>query len=155
VLGTSFNVMAYEGAKEISVAVKTGRVSVSKKAGSSKAVTPVSEEVILTPNQEVVYNTSLEYFAQKLVAKPEIIAEKPTLFETEYDGVPVVKIFSALEQNYGIDIEYDEETLSSCLLTTSMAEEGLYERVQIICKAIGAQYEIQDTQIVIKSKGCL
>jgi transmembrane sensor len=155
VLGTSFNVMAYEGAKEISVAVKTGKVSVTKNTGPTKIVRALQEEVILTPNQEVVYNTSQDYFSKKLVAKPEIIIEKPTLFETEYDGVPVVNILAALEQNYGVDIEYDEETLSSCLLTTSMAEEGLYERVQIICRAIGAQYEIQDTQIVIKSQGCL
>jgi transmembrane sensor len=155
VLGTSFNVMAYEGAKEISVAVKTGKVSVTKNTSPTKIVRTLQEEVILTPNQEVVYNTSQDYFSKKLVAKPLIIVEKPTLFETQYDGVPVVNILTALEQNYGIEIEYDEDILSSCLLTTSMAEEGLYERVKIICRAIGAQYEIKDTQIVIKSQGCL
>jgi transmembrane sensor len=154
VLGTSFNVMAYEGAKEISVAVKTGKVSVFAHGGV-ETIRKGKDEVILTPNQEVVYNTTDEHFSKKLVAKPQIIVEKPTLFETLYDGVPVVKILAALEQNYGIDIQYDETILSSCLLTTSMAEEGLYERVEIICKAIGAQYEIQDTQIVIKSSGCL
>ncbi len=153
VLGTSFNVMAYEGAKEISVAVKTGKVSVVK---SKDEVTnrPQLSEVILTPNQEVVYNTSQEYFSKKLVDEPQIILEKPTLFETQYDGAPVIKILEVLEQNYGIDIQYDEQALSNCILTTSMAEEGLYERVEIICKAIGAQFEIEDTRIVIKSNGC-
>lgn len=153
VLGTSFNVIAYEGAKEISVAVKTGKVSVAK---SKRIVNqePASDEVILTPNQEVIYNTAQEYFSKKLVDAPQIILEKPTLFATQYDGAPVVKILSVLEQNYGIDIQYDEEALSNCILTTSMAEEGLYERIQIICKAIGAQYEINDTRITIKSRGC-
>lgn len=155
VLGTSFNVVAYEGAKEVSVAVKTGRVSVvkSKKEIRSKEVA-IEEEVILTPNQEVVYNTDQELFSRKLVAVPRIILEKPTLFKTQYDGAPVVKILSVLEENYGIDIQYDEEALSSCVLTTSMAEEGLYERIEIICKAIGAEFTIEDTAIIIKSNGC-
>ena len=153
VLGTSFNVVAYEGAREASVAVKTGKVSVVK---SNPVVTREREveEVILTPNQEVVYNTAENLFSKKLVAEPAVILEKPTLFETQYDGAPVVNILSVLEQNYGIDIEYDEEVLSNCILTTSMAEEGLYERIQIICKAIGAEYEINNASILIKSKGC-
>jgi hypothetical protein len=153
VLGTSFNVMAYEGAKEISVAVKTGKVSVAKSKG---IITPEpdEDEVILTPNQEVVYNTAEDMFSKKLVAKPELVLQKPTLFETQYDGAPVVKILSVLEENYGINIHYDEEVLSNCILTTSMAEEGLYERIQIICKAIGAEYEINNASIIIKSNGC-
>lgn len=155
VLGTSFNVVAYEGAKEISVAVKTGKVSVYAKTKSGDANPQAnSEEVILTPNQEVIYDTSKDYFSKKLVAEPEIISAKPTLFETKYDGVPVAKILDVLEQNYGIKIQYDKKALSGCTLTTSMAEEGLYERIKIICKAIGAQYEITDTMVVIKSKGC-
>lgn len=153
VLGTSFNVMAYEGANEISVAVKTGKVSVVKSKGEM-ASQPNLSEVILTPNQEVIYNTTREYFSKKLVAEPQIILEKPTLFETQYDGAPVIKILEVLEQNYGIDIQYDEQALSNCILTTSMAEEGLYERIEIICKAIGAQFELDDTRIVIKSNGC-
>jgi hypothetical protein len=155
VLGTSFNVSAYEGAKEISVAVRTGKVSVFANTEGAETLRAIKQAVILTPNQEVVYNTTDDQFLKKLVAKPQIIVEKPTLFETQYDGVPVVNILAALEQNYGIDILFDETTLSSCLLTTSLAEEGLYERIEIICKAIGAQYEIQDSQIVITSDGCL
>jgi ferric-dicitrate binding protein FerR (iron transport regulator) len=155
VLGTSFNVMAYDGAQEISVAVKTGKVSVSAKA---KTKIPhqkrKEEEVILTPNQEAVYNTTEESFSKKLVDQPQIVLEKPTLFETQYDGAPVVKILDVLEKNYGIDIEFNEEALANCILTTSMAEEGLYERIEIICKAIGAQYQINDTNIVIESSGC-
>lgn len=153
VLGTSFNVVAYEGAEEASVAVRTGKVSVAK----SKQVVdpePDDEEVILTPNQEVVYNFAEDMFSKKLVSEPEVILAKPTLFETQYDGAPVGKILSVLEQNYGIDIQYDEEMLSNCILTTSMAEEGLYERIQIICRAIGAEYEINNANIIIKSNGC-
>lgn len=155
VLGTSFNVMAYEGAKEISVAVKTGKVSVyAKTKNTVTSQLKEDEEVILTPNQEAVYNTTNESFSKKLVSRPQIILEKPTLFETQYDGAPVVKILKELEKNYGVSIQYDEQLLGGCTLTTSMAEEGLYERIEIICKAIGATHELVGTNIVITTKGC-
>jgi transmembrane sensor len=155
VLGTSFNVVAYEGSKEVSVTVKTGKVSVYARTNDAvEDELQGNEEVILTPNQEVIYNTTKENFSKRLAAQPQIILEKPTLFETQYDGAPVVKILNVLEENYGIDIKFDEQALSNCILTTSMSEEGLYERIEIICKAIGADYEITDTEIFIHSTGC-
>jgi len=156
VLGTSFNVRAYEGAKEITIAVKTGKVSVYAKEDNvdAKKSAP-KKEIILTPNQEVVYNTVNENFSRKIVDDPQIILEKPTLFAMEYDATPVSKIFEVMEENYGIDIVYDEATLSACSLTTSMSEEGLFERIEIICQAIGARYEMIDGRILISSNGCL
>lgn len=152
VLGTSFNVKAYSGAKEISVAVKTGKVSVYAKRAEPDATR--KKEIILTPNQEVVYNRAGENFERKIVEEPRIILENPTLFKARYDAAPVDKIFEELEVNYGIDIVFDEELLSACRLTTSMDEEGLYERIMIICQAIGATYSIEDGMIWISSSGC-
>ena len=156
VLGTSFNVRAYQGAKEISVAVKTGKVSVYAKGDevdSQKNAT--KKEIILTPNQEVVYNTVDENFSRKIVDDPQIILDNPTLFAMEYDGTPVVMIFQVMEENYGIDIVYNEESLALCSLTTSMSEEGLFERIEIICEAIGARYEMVDGKIIVSGNGCL
>jgi hypothetical protein len=76
------------------------------------------------------------------------------LFKARYDAAPVDKIFEELSINYGIDIVFDEELLSACRLTTSMDEEGLYERIMIICQAIGAKYSIDDGMIWISSNGC-
>jgi transmembrane sensor len=150
VLGTSFTIKAYKGAKQTTVAVKTGKVSVS----TNPKVIQHDQEVILTPNQEAVYNSEIMRVTKKLVDDPKIVLEKPTLFEMKYDGTPVTKIFEVLEANYGVDILYDPDILSNCILTTSMSDEGLYQRIEIICKAIGAEYKVQDAAITIISKGC-
>jgi ferric-dicitrate binding protein FerR (iron transport regulator) len=157
VLGTSFNVKAYENEEEITVAVKTGKVMVSSKVKSSPnpQSAKTNDEIILTPNQEVVYSTISENFLKKLAEKPVIILAQPTLFEMSYDGTPVTKIFEVLEENYGIEIKYDQDILNGCSLTTTMAEEGFFERIEIICKAIDAQYEIIDSKVVVTSDGCL
>jgi len=149
VLGTSFTVNAYE-AQNITVVVKTGRVSVYRMDEPEET----KGEVILTPNQQAVYNRALDRVSKELVSKPEIIQKNSKVLLMEYEGAPVVSIFQALEQMYGVDIQYDDEILSNCTLTTSLQEEGLFERVKVICEAIGARYEVQGTSIIISSEGC-
>lgn len=152
VLGTSFNIIAYENDSEVKVAVRTGRVSVTRPANNASHGT--TNEVILTPNQQVVYNTLKENFSKQIVPSPRIILEKPTLIRMKYEAAPVDKIFKVLEENYGIDIVFDPLVLSSCTLTTTMEEEGFYERIEVICQAIGATFEVQDARVLIKSAGC-
>jgi transmembrane sensor len=155
VLGTSFNIKAYPDEKEITVAVRSGRVSVyANSLKPANAVAPTSKEVILTPNQQVVYNRIDERVSKQLVKHPEVVLPQSTLFTMHYDGSPVTKIFKVLEENYGVEISYDEEVLRNCVLTTTMSDEGLYERIEVICKAIGAHYTVEDAVIYIKSNGC-
>lgn len=157
VLGTSFNIRAYEDDGEITVAVKTGKVSVcaNKAKVSSDKPDRDSKEVILTPNQQIVYHRISEEVFKELVEKPEIILPNSNLFRMQFENVEVAKILAVLERNYGIDIRFDEGMLKDCKLTTSMSDEGLYERIEVICKAIGASYRIdEDAVITIISNGC-
>lgn len=151
VLGTSFTIKARELDKQITVAVKTGKVSVFT---NPEIKQDHSSEVILTPNQEAVYDRKDIVVTKKLVEKPEVILEKPTIFKMKYDETPVSEIFAALEKNYGVDIQYDEMLLSNCVLTTTMSDEGLFERIQVICKAIGATYSVDNAVIKIDGNGC-
>jgi hypothetical protein len=89
-----------------------------------------------------------------LAPRKQATLEKPTAFTMEYDGAPVKKIFDVLETKYDVDIVYDETNFASCVLTTSMTNESLYERLEIICKAINARYEIKESTIVITGNGC-
>jgi transmembrane sensor len=153
VLGTSFTVKAYEGSKDITVTVKTGCVSVSK--NSLEAAKNNTREVILIPNQQAVYDRQKDQVVRQLVDRPAIIKSLDEQMAMNYDGVEVVKIFDALEELYGVDISFDEELLKNCVLTTTMKDEGLFERIKVICEAIGARYEVQETRILITSEGCI
>lgn len=150
VLGTSFTITARESDKQITVAVKTGKVSVFTNRVKNKQ----SSEVILTPNQQAVYDRSEIVVTKELVEKPQVILEKPTIFMMKYNETPVSEIFAALEKNYGVQIEYNESVLRNCVLTTTMSEEGLFERIQVICKAIGATYSVDNAVIKIDGKRC-
>jgi transmembrane sensor len=153
VLGTSFTIKAYDSESEIIVAVKTGKVSVSPNPVKQRRNSSM-RDVILTPNQQVVYNRDAEVVSREIVPQPAIVAKKDDFFRMQFDGQPVSRIFDLLEENYGIDIQYDAEKLNGCVLTTSMEEEGFYERINVICKAINAQYTTTDAVIIIRSEGC-
>lgn len=155
VLGTSFRISAFENSKKIVVAVKTGKVSVYQNPEKEEPGHPKLKDVILTPNQQLVYNRSEIILHKEIVPVPAVIAkDSSAYFSMQFDGMPVTEIFQVLEQNYGIDIEYDEETLANCVLTTKMTEEGFRERIDVICKAINATYSVNDAVIKIESKGC-
>src|SRR6478736_2627454 len=146
VLGTSFTIKAYNDMKEISVAVRTGKVMVYHPKNLEK-------QVFLTPNQEVVYDTESQETSVGLVEKPQIVEVVPSL-KMSYTNAPVVEIVEAIEKAYGIDIQFNKETLEKCTITTVLDNEDLYERIQVICHALGARYSVENMAIIIESKGC-
>ncbi|GLU53327.1 iron dicitrate transporter FecR [Dyadobacter frigoris] len=157
VLGTSFRIKAYKTSKEITVEVKTGRVSVFAQSDpdiKEKTANHELEGIVLSPNQKIIYARDQVRMVKTLVEKPEIIIPKAQIPQFIFEDVPVTDVFDSIAKTYGIDILYDEELLEGCPLTAILDNQTLHEKLTIICKAIEANYEILDGQIVIHGKGC-
>jgi len=71
-----------------------------------------------------------------------------------YEDISLVKVFTQFSKIYGVNIVYDNELLKKCTVTADLRNESFYKQLELICKAVGAQYEIIDGQVVIQSKGC-
>ena len=153
VLGTSFSVTAYAQNKQVTVAVKTGKVSVSPRTKLARDQGQVLE-VIITPNQQIVFDKEAKKLDRMIVAKPEPVLPAEEVRKMRFESAPVTEIFTAIEEVYGVDLVFDEERFSSCMLTSVISDGDLYNRLEIICKAIGARYSLQETQIVIEGNGC-
>jgi transmembrane sensor len=157
VLGTSFSVRAYDKDKEVTVEVKSGKVSVFAQSDANSKEKATNRElagVVLTPNQKIVYAREEVRMAKLLVEAPIIIAPEKVKTVFEFEDTPVSEILRSLEKAYSIDIVFDEELLSNCPLTASLTDLQLFDKLNIICKGVEARYEILDGQIVIYSKGC-
>ena len=89
-----------------------------------------------------------------LVRVPEIIKPAAEIKRMRFEEASVSEIFTALEEIYGVDIVFDEKLLAACALTTSISDGTIYNRLDIICKAIGATYTVEETQIVVSGLGC-
>lgn len=157
VLGTSFNVRAYAKDKEVVVAVKTGKVMVfpiSELKKSEKNSSYQVHSLYLTPNQQATFEREAEKFNKALVEKPTIITKPIETPNFTFENTPIAEVFQRLKTAYGVDIIYDAEVMKNCSVTAPLGDESLFTKLTIICKTIGARYEIVETEIVVSSRGC-
>jgi transmembrane sensor len=151
VLGTSFKVATDKESGDITVLVTTGKVAVTKKTA------PLPQPLILTTNQIAFYKGHsrdlVQHQAEKKDLAPDLIPAAPAV-SFNFDETPVEEIFQTLENAYGIPFHYDKATFSHCVLTTSLTDESLEEKIRIICEAIGATYELREDGIFLEGKPC-
>jgi ferric-dicitrate binding protein FerR (iron transport regulator) len=160
VLGTSFNIRAFPEDKNVEVKVRTGRVSVAvaQKISNQQSIsTREVEGIVLLPNQQAVLSRQEIRLVKSLVENPTLlstITPTPMRHSFVFEAAQASDVFNMIEQAYGIDIVFDEEVFSKCQFTANLTDESLYEKLDIICKSIEANYQILDAQIIISGKGC-
>ncbi len=147
VVGTSFLVSSVNG--KSSVEVRSGKVMVRPLVGDNR------EELALTPNQVVTYSVHVKQLTRGLSADPEIL-ETVDVPQTafEFENTPVDKVFDKLTGAYGIPVRFDPEVLKGCSLTVKMGGEPFYDKLNIICRTIGADFFVADGEVVITGEGC-
>lgn len=155
VLGTSFLVRSFKQDSVIKVSVNSGKVSVflqegPKEEGKGKEL----EGIILTPNQELVYQKSKHRFKRVLKGNPQMIVPDVEDNNLVYEDCPLEKVLRQLTENFGVSILFDNDLLGACTITADLRTVPFYEKLDLICKAIGGRFEIIDGQVIIQSSGC-
>ncbi|REA57428.1 FecR family protein [Dyadobacter luteus] len=151
VVGTSFRIKAGDENPDVEVLVKTGKVLVSELTDSG-AHSP--KNVSLLPNQSVSFVKEKKTFKKIASVTP---SEKPIDYLTfEFEDTSVAEIFKAIENSYGLTVEYPKALLDKCYLSTSLSDQPLLEKMKIICESLGADtsFEIRKDKIIINSNGC-
>lgn len=157
VLGTSFLIQAADGAVKTTVEVKEGRVSVSETTDRQARQLETSRELsglIVTTNQKVIFERNQDRLVKTLRDNPEIVTSSEKSPTFQFTNTPVSDVLTELKQAYQVDILFDKDVLRQCPLTATLTDQSLYEKLTVICEAIGARYDVLDGQIVIDSKGC-
>jgi transmembrane sensor len=145
VLGTSFRIGPGTGARTV-ITVASGKISVYRN-------TDLADGIILTPNQRITYDPTEDRLDRSIADEPQQLTRAADT-SLVFNGTPLATVFHRLQALYGITILYDEESISGCSLSVTMGNEPFYEKLNIICKAIGATYESIDGQIVVTTRGC-
>ena len=158
VLGTSFCVHSYDKDTTIQVVVLSGKVSVYSQAipaeqtnlHSGHSFTPGNQGgIILTCNQRLVYRKVEQKFQKLLLESPSLITPGMTDETMVYEDTPLEEVFTRLSKAYGINIVYDNELVKKSTVTADLKGETFYHKLDLICRAIGAEYEVIDGQVVI------
>ena len=141
VLGTSFNVRAYNA--QVQVLVKTGKVQFSKN----------NKQVILTKGQ-----------------KGEILANVDTIIKSEFSEVKTVvkdksnsfvfnkmslgEVAKNLSERFDRDIKFSENKIKNCQLTATFEHESLENIIAVIAETFNLKVDNQADTIILSGAGC-
>lgn len=155
VVGTKFRIRAFSKEEQVRVQVLSGQVSVYRDHADPERVH--QKGVLLLPNQQVVFTRETDRFDKSLVNQPSVIRPPTRVKQAAmfvYNETPISQVLKEVNEAYGIEILYNKEALIDCQLTSSMDGLSFDQKLMIICKTVGATYDVIDGQVVINGGSC-
>lgn len=150
VLGTSFNIKAYDESSSIEVEVLTGKVSV-KVADVSEAE---NQGVLLTPHEKATYNKA-ENQLKKL--EPEKLEANLAIWKASnfsFDNAPVRDVIKALDSAFDVKIQTSNVNLLNCQIRADFTDQNLPDILELLSKSIEASYEVRGDTFFLIGEGC-
>lgn len=144
VLGTAFNISAYNDQKAVTVTVARGRVVV-RRADKTLAV--------LTPNQQLSWK-----IGQADQSKQTVNAEKVTAWKEQdliMDDITLLQASELIAKRYGIEVLFKSDQVKTCRFTAAFLKRNNISEVTEVLSAItGASFERKGNLLLIDGAGC-
>jgi ferric-dicitrate binding protein FerR (iron transport regulator) len=152
VLGTSFNVNAYENEDEITVALEEGKVSLLKSINGK-----TKEMISLNPNEVASY----DLVNNKIIHKKEKDLDRYSAWK---DGLivffddPLEKVVARLENWYNVEIEVPDKKLLKTHITGTFNDNSLDQVLYFLSLMSPIEYQFKPEKegtkqtIILKSK---
>lgn len=144
VLGTAFNIKAYDNDNNIHVTVTRGKVGV---VDSNKHV------IYVMPNQQVIFNKyQRKSNLETVVVKNVIQWQESDIF---FDDVSMEQAVQELSKRFNNTISFANEQAKKCRFTaTFLKGESLEEILKVICSFNNVHYQTTAGGITIEGEGC-
>lgn len=140
VLGTSFNIQAYEDEDDFSVTVESGKVKVVLDGTGSNSA-------ILQKNQKLVYNPKTREFKILEVESAEELNWRKGILH--FDSTPMSKVEKMLERWYGIDLIISNKEIYNKTLTGLHHNESLESVLEALSFATETKYAVSGDSVII------
>lgn len=156
VLGTSFNVNAYEkGKTKVTVASGTVAVSVSSDAGDDDPLTvqKAHGNVILTAGEQAVYTHTDNTLTEQRVSLERFLAWKDGIIYL--DNTRLEEVVEILRNWYDADIKLLNPAIGSCLVSGKYKSDPLIHILESLQFMHGIEYvQNGSRQFVLKGNTC-
>lgn len=147
VLGTSFNVDAYDRAEKVTVA--TGKVEV---ALNSKATTK-TPKVYITPKEQAAMTANGDGLMVNTVELEDILAWKEN--RLVFRNVSLLEASQELEKWFGVEINFDNDKIKECKFSNEYSNEALENILKELKFILNVEYEMSDNNtITLTGNGC-
>ncbi len=146
VLGTSFNIKAVPGEKDVAVTVISGKVQVME----NKKVLG-----LLTRSDQIVVNTESHVVQQSKVEVKDIMQWKAE--DLVFEDISWERAAIMIANRYGVSIRFENQAMRNCRFSgTFLSDNGLEQVLDVICTLTSATWS-KDTEgktVTIKGAGC-
>lgn len=151
VLGTSFNVRAYPGEKQIEVTVKTGQVRLHLIEPMAKSA-PVRESVMVEAGKSAVFSVE----GEQLQSLESGISNADSWKEQrlDFEATPMDEVITAMERYFGITLEVANPNILNCTLDGAFDQAKPDEIFQIFNITMGLDVSYEEGRYVIRGEGC-
>lgn len=147
VLGTSFNIRAYQQEGKIDVTVRTGTVRVENTTAG------IQEDVILKPDQQAHYDVHGATLEKRAVSSDRFFAWTSDIIYL--DNTKMTEVVGILENWYDIKITLENESLGNCLLSGKYKGDRLQNILEGLKFMQGIEYRlVSDREVLITGKPC-
>ncbi|MCK0135716.1 FecR family protein [Arenibacter sp. S6351L] len=144
VLGTEFNVSAYDEDLETSTVLVSGSVELSDSLSEEKQQTNVQ----LVPGERGTWNREQKNF--KMDKVDTSIYTSWVQGKLIFRDTPFKQIRQQLERRYNVTIINSDTALDDNTFSSNFEEETIEEILEILDRTYGIEYSIKDNQIIIK-----
>jgi len=141
VLGTSFNVNAYEANEEIEVIVKTGKVAVTRHGN-------VPQTIVIKPGNKAVYNKTSEDLSLSTKIDMNFMAWKTRSFV--FKDQSLCEVVAALNKVYGSDISIPSDSLKTAKITSSFNDQPLEAILNVLTETLDLDCVEYNGRILLK-----
>lgn len=143
-LGTSFNINAYPGKRNIDIALATGKVKVEASVDSKKVI----DSFYLEPGEKASYTLSTQDISKQKFDPEEILAWKDGIIY--FKNADEAALIEKLERWYDVDIAVANETQKTIDLTTKFENASLENVLKSLGYTLGFEFTINDKKVNIK-----
>jgi transmembrane sensor len=150
VLGTHFNVKAYDNEASFKVTLLEGKVKIIKEAeGKGQRAKNLKEEIILNPGEQATVSHSSHLSQPIPVQTDKVMAWKNGVFD--FNNVTFQDAMAQLERWYDIEVVYEKGIPTNVELNGKMTKDiTLNELVGILGK-IGVKCRLEGRKLLIQS----
>lgn len=146
VLGTSFNVNAYEENPSIEITVESGVVAVTAKED-------LEEQIILRAGNSGSYNSSSHELILVPAYNPNNLSWKTR--ELFFEDSPLSEVAALIGKVYNVKVVIPNAELASCPITVSFSDQSLDAVLKVLGKTLDLEISHSANVITLNGTACI
>ncbi|MGF1585619.1 MAG: FecR family protein [Bacteroidales bacterium] len=149
VIGTSFNIMAFDNEPDVFITVASGKVQVEV-ANAPPGKPGMSAN--LSANEQAIVSRTGSDIKTNIISAMDFLAWKDNILR--FDNHSLAEISVILERWFNVKIRFENDELRNCYFIGIHENPKLNNILDAISYSTGMQWEMKDGEVLLKGKRC-